>query len=176
MKHILLILSLLVIGCTPKGGPEQMLRMKDGREIPCRLLSVRASGLVVDTSQPPVHHITNAEMGLYTFESIDKFVYDPVSASKTVSLSAFSGLAIGAATGFILGENELASGSTDVVNGPLYAVGLGISGTVVGAVVGAIINDVIYHTYDPSIPHDRERIAKHAIFKDEEPDELKKIK
>jgi len=177
MKHIVLILSLLVIGCSPKGGPKQMLRMKDGREIECRLLSVRANGLVVDTSQPPAYHITNAEPGLYPFDDIKVFTYDPTSASKTIVLSSFTGLAAGATTGFIIGANELSSGETDVVNGPLYAFALGIGGTVVGAIVGAIINDLLYYSYNPSDPKDREQIAKLAFYRtSEEPDKPKKKK
>ena len=166
---------MLVIGCSPKGGPEQTLRMKDGREIECRLLSVRANGLVVDTSQPPAYHITNAEIGLYPFESIDKFVYDPVSASKTVLLSSFTGFAVGATTGYIIGKNEESGGDVGGY-GLMYGFALGILGIIPGALVGAIINDSAYDVYTPADPNDREQIAKLAIYKSEEPDELKKIK
>ncbi len=175
MKHIVLILSLLVISCSPKGGAEQTLRMKDGREIECRLLSVRPNGLLVDTSQPLARHITNVEAGLYPFESIDKFIYDPVSASKTVLLSSFTGFALGATTGYIIGKNEESGGDVGGF-GLLYGFGLGILSIIPGALVGAIINDSAFDEYTPSDPNDREQIAKLAIYKSEEPDELKKIK
>jgi hypothetical protein len=177
MRISYLILTGLVfiyIGCSPKGGPEQTLRMKDGREIECRLLAVRANGLVVDTSKPPAHHITNAEIGLYPFESIDKFVYDPVSASKTVLLSSFTGFAVGATAGYIIGKNEESGGDVGGFRF-YYGLGLGILGTIPGALIGAIINDSAYDEYTPSNPNDREQIAKLAIYKTEEPDELKKI-
>jgi hypothetical protein len=174
MKHIVLILPLLVIGCSPKGGPEQMLRMKDGREIECRLLSVRANGLVVDTSKPPAHHITNAEMGLYPFESIDKFVYDPVSVSKTIAVSSFAGLVVGGVTGYIVGKNIESEDDIGAAGG--LSLFFGIFGILPGALVGAIINDSAFDEYSPSDPNDREQIAKLAIFRtSEEPDKLKKI-
>jgi hypothetical protein len=174
MKHILLLLSLLVIGCSPKGGPQQMLRMKGGREIECRLLSVRSNGLVVDTSQPLARHITNAEAGLYSFESIDKYIYDPVSASKTIAASSFAGLVVGGVTGYIVGKNLESEDDVGAAVGLTFV--LGIFGILPGALVGAIINDSAYDVYNPSDPNDREQIAKLAIYKTEEPDELKKIK
>ncbi|HEY6172685.1 MAG TPA: hypothetical protein VIX80_10545 [Candidatus Kapabacteria bacterium] len=177
MKHILLLLSILIIGCTPKGGPEQMLRMKDGREIECRLLSVRANGLVVDTSKPPAYHITNAEPGLYPFESIDKYIYDPVSASKTIVLTSTSGLLLGATFGVL---SDAASGvGFGVEDGPedqSIALYTAVGAMVGGAIVGVVVNEINHYVYDPAIPEDREQIAKHAIFKGEEPNELKKIK
>lgn len=176
MKHILLILSLLVISCSPKGGPEQTLRMKDGREIECRLLSVRPNGLVVDTSQPPAYHITNAEVGMYPFESIDKFVYDPVSASKTIVLTSTTGLLLGATFGVL--SDAASSVGLFVEDGPenqSIALATTIGATVGGAIVGIVVNEINHFTYDPAIPNDREQIAKLAIYKTEEPDELKKI-
>ena len=178
MKHVLLLLSLLVISCSPKGGPEQMLRMKDGREIECRLLSVRANGLVVDTSQPPAYHITNAEAELYPFESIDKYIYDPVSASKTIVLASTSGLVVGAVVGSLAAAS---AGAVDVFSdkpdqnasmATYTALGVGLTGTL----TAILVNEINYYSYNPAIPEDREQIAKLAIFKGEEPIELRKIK
>jgi hypothetical protein len=178
MKYILFILSLLVIGCSPRGGPEQTLRMKDGREIECRLLSVRPNGLVVDTSQPPAYHITNAEIGIYSFESIDKFVYDPVSASKTIVLASSSGLVVGTVVGGLAAASEGAmnvfSNETDQSSSTATYTALGLGLT--GALTAILVNEINYYTYNPIIPQDLERIAKLAIYKTEEPDELKKVK
>jgi hypothetical protein len=178
MKHMVLILSLFVIGCTPKGGPEQMLRMKDGREIECRLLSIRANGLVVDTAKPLAYHITNAEAGLYPFESIDKFVYDPVSASKSIILGSVSGLVVGTgvwilAEGHDAASNILSSESETNSSVTLYTA-LGCMAA--GALTAIVVNEINYYNYDPAIPEDREQIFKLAIYKTVEPDELKKIK
>lgn len=178
MKHIVLILTLFIIGCSPKGGPEQTLRMKDGREIECRLLSVRPNGLLVDTSQPPAHHITNAEIGLYSFESIDKFIYDPVSASKTIVLASSSGLVVGAVIGGFaaasMGAVDVFSDEPDQNSSTATYTALGVG--VAGALTAILVNEINHFTYDPATAQDREHIAKLAIYKTEEPDELKKIK
>lgn len=154
-----------------------MLRMKDGREIECRLLSVRANGLVIDTSQPPAHHITNAEIGLYSFESIDKFVYDPISASKTIALASSSGLLLGTGVGILADGSSAAadifSSESEQTSSVTAYTALGCMAA--GAITGIVVNEVNYYTYDPAIPEDREQIAKLAIYKTEEPDELKKI-
>lgn len=178
MKYTVALL-LFLIGCTPKGGPEQMLRMKDGREIECRLLSVRPNGLVVDTSQPPAHHITNAEIGLYSYESIDKFIYDPVSASKTIVLASSSGLLLGTGVGILADGSSAAadifSSESEQTSSVTAYTALGCMAA--GAITGIVVNEINHFTYDPSIPNDREQIAKLAIYRtSEEPDKLKKIK
>lgn len=175
MKYTVALL-LFLIGCTPKGGPEQMLRMKDGREVECRLLSVRPNGLVVDTSQPPAYHLTNAEIGLYPYESIDRFVYDPVSASKTIVLASASGLALGGLIGYLDGQSG-GSGEGDVYTTPVVMTAYGLLGALSGTIIGALINEFSISRYDPLDPTDREQIAKLAIYRtSEEPDKLKKIK
>lgn len=177
MKHFLLILTLLVIGCSPKGGPEQMLRMKDGREIPCRLLSIRSNGLVVDTSQPLAYHITNAEAGLYPFESIDKFIYDPVSASKSIILGSASGLIVGTGVGILVDGQDAASNilSSESETNSSVTLYTALGCMAAGALTAIVVNEINYYTYDLAIPEDREQIFKLAIYKTVEPDELKKI-
>jgi hypothetical protein len=172
MKHLLFILSLLVIGCSPKSGVEQMLELKDGRRIPCRLLSVRSESVVVDTSNPLAINLAGSKPTLIRFSELHRYHYDPVSASRTMLITSLGGLAVGAV---VAGVRDDGSDSVSVV--PISRAGEAVlSGFAIGLATGILINELAYSTYDPSDPKDREEMASRAIYKTEEPDELKKIK
>jgi hypothetical protein len=173
MKHIVLVLCLLVIGCSPKGGPEQTLRMKDGREIECRLLSVRPNGLVVDTLVTQPFSLQTIRPVVFGFDSIHSFHHDPVSMSRTAGVGVGLGILGSFIVGGITSNSQPSQGQTiEEVTDYMTLFGVGVLSGVVTGIGIALLNQ---HSYDPQVPDDKEQIIKLAIYKTEEPDALKKI-
>ena len=152
--------------------------LKNGGKVTCNLLSVRDTALLVDRSGNSTTDSMSMRPAIYSFSSIDRFHYYPVSLGRTTAL----GVGVGAVTGPIVGAaitpkgsdvaESAASSATTFVDILKYG-GIGI---LAGAVTGITIGLLTRHSYDPSDPNDREEITKLAIYKTEEPEELKKIK
>lgn len=175
MKKItisLMCISLFAIGCTASVGTEQVIRTVNNEEIPVQLLSVRSDALIVD-----ILDLDSLEIGTHKpnmvrfgFDTIDAFLHSTLSSSRTFAATTASGLVFGGAIG---GEIRPANSSW----AGLYD---GVAGATVGLLAG-IVTAVILdangnHTYDPRDPDHLEKIVQLAIYKNGEPDELKKIK
>jgi hypothetical protein len=173
---LFLLLCLSITSCSRSGGPYQSLRFIDGKELDCRLLSVRTDTLVVDTAQPPAEELRNVKAAAFPIRSVERFHYDPTSATKTIALTTAAGFAAGTATGFVVAANQPDTSITDVVlSGPII-VGYMLLGTATGALTGFLIKEFNSHNYDPRDPNDLEKIARLAEFPTGEPPELQKIK
>ena len=169
---IVICISLLAVGCTPSGGVEQTIRTKNNKEIPVRLLSVRSDALIVDILSPHSDEDSSHETNIarFGFDTIDVFEHWTVSPSRTFALASLSGVVVGGVIGSEIGATQ--DGWTS-----LYT---GFTGAIIGLLVGSATTGILAatgnHSYDPHDPDHLEKITQLAVYKNGEPDELKKIK
>ncbi len=169
---LIICISLFAVGCAPTVGTEQVIRTINNEEIPVQLLSVRSDALIVDildldSLEYDSHRPNIVRFG---FDTIDAFLHSTLSSSRTFALASLSGVVVG---GVIGGEIRPANSSWS----GLYD---GVAGAIIGLLVGSATAGILAATgnnsYDPRDPDHLEKIIKLAIYKTEEPDELKKIK
>ena len=170
------LLGLSVSSCSPSGGAYQSISFTDGKKIECRLLSVRTDTLIVDTAQPPTDDNKDIKAAAFPIRTIERFHYDPTSASKTILLSTAAGFAAGTTAGFVVAGNQVDTSVTDVVLAGPIIVGYMLLGTAPGALTGFLIKEFNSHNYDPHDPNDLEAISRIAKYPAGEPPELQKIK
>jgi hypothetical protein len=173
---LFLLLCLSVASCSPSGGPYQSISFIDGRKLECRLLSVRTDTLIVDTTQPPTDDNKDIKAAAFPIRMIEKFHYDPTSASKTILLTTAAGFAAGTTAGFVVAGNQVDSSVTDVVLAGPIIVGYMLLGAATGALTGFLIKEFSSHNYNPHDPNDLEAISRIAKYPAGEPPELQKIK
>ncbi|HEY6172684.1 MAG TPA: hypothetical protein VIX80_10540 [Candidatus Kapabacteria bacterium] len=175
MKRItifLICISLFAIGCAPTVGTEQVIRTINNEEIPVQLLSVRSDALIVDileldSLEYETHRPNIVRFG---FDTIDAFLHSTLSSSRTLAVATTSGVVVGIAIGREMGGPPSSWGS-------LYT---GFAGAIIVLLVGSATTGILAatgnHTYDPHDPDHLEKIIQLAVYKNGEPDELKKIK
>jgi hypothetical protein len=174
MKHItmlLIFISLFAVGCAPTVGTEQVIRTINNEEIPVQLLSVRSDALIVDVLDLDSLEYDSHRPNIvrFGFDTIDAFLHWTLSSSRTLAVATTSGVVVGIAIGREIG-GPIGSWES------LYT---GFAGAILGLVAG-IVTAVILEangnsTYDPRDPDHLEKIIQLAIYKNGEPDELKKI-
>lgn len=185
MKNIILLFAfilLFVTGCSSGKGGGQYIVLKNGRNIRCELLAVRDTALVVNEAVFDFIAYDSSKVTLYHLDSIDVYRHNALNMFWT---SAALGMT-GALTGGIIGDATAPEYQTTNSD---FGVGFGAGmasffhtmnyagiGGLTGIISGIILSLANQHAYDPRNPNDREQIAKLAIYKTEEPDELKKIK
>ena len=140
--------------------------MRNSEEIAVRLLSVRSDALIVERLPIGYDDLPDSVakklpvIERIAIDSISRFTYIGVGTPQTIALSGLIGLFVGGAiTGF--------SGYAQI-----YAPVGALLGIVVGSAISASGDDVYYLQN----PEDLERISGFAVYREGEPDELKKIK
>jgi len=159
MKHILLILSLLVIGCSSN---QVTLAMRDGAKIESELLSVRDSSIVIQEKGGAPIAIRN--------EDVDSVLYDAGSSLPyTIGGSiVFAGLGVWISGWRFSGQSEY--------DNPAVVIPGALIGAAAGWVIGGLVSpdDKLFHMYSLN---DRRALIQYAKYHPRfEPDELKKIK
>ncbi len=177
---------LFATGCASGSREGQYIVLKNGRKINCELLAVRDNALIVNEAVYNFIAYDSSKAVLYHLDSIDVYRHNGLNMFWTSLGFGMAGTIVGRFVGEATAPHYESKGAGygadfgadlgDGIGRFFHTMNYAGIGGLTGILSGVILSLVNQHAYDPRDPNDREQIAKLAIYKTEEPDELKKIK